>query len=386
MIRSRWARRTLSCLLAGLAAAAGWAGDLPNERQTVARLDGDTRYRLYLADPAMSHLIDGRLHVVDGRQMRYLSAMSTGFAGQWALSPDRRELYVATTYYSRLHRGTRSDVVEVYGTDDLALRHEIEIPPRHAQALNIRGTVQPSADGRWLLVQNATPASTVTVVDLAGRRVASEVPTPGCWGVIPWPHQPSRFSTVCGDGTLATVELDAQGQALPRTPGVRFFDPDADPVFIHYDWRGDTLYFITYGGEVRPLQAAVAGVQPLPTWSLLTEAERQAGWRPGGYELFAIDAEQSRLFVGMHRNAADGAHKTPAQQIWVLDLDGQRRLARWPGQNAIAMTLSGREQPRLFLLDAEKNGLVAFDARSLQGKPLARFDGVGETPVYLEAH
>ena len=182
------------------------------------------------------------------------------------------------------------------------------------------------------------------------------------------------------------MELDEQGQAKTRSAGVHFFDPDADPVFIHYEWRGDTLYFISYGGQVHPLQVGAAGVQALPTWSLLSEADRKAGWRPGGYELFAIEPMQNRLYVGMHRNAADGAHKTPAQQIWVMDLDGQRRLERWPGHNAISMTLSGREQPRLFLLDAEKNGLVAIDPLTAHPKPLARFDGLGETPVYLEAH
>lgn len=365
------------------------AADLPPERQTIGTLDADATHRIYLADPAIAHLIDGRLHVVDGRSMRYLSAMSTGYAGQTTLSPDRRELYVATTYYSRLHRGTRTDVVEVYGTADLTLRHEIEIPPKHAQALNIRATLAASADGRWLLVQNATPASSVTVVDLQARKVAAEVPTPGCWGVLPWPKDGARFSTVCGDGTLATVVLDAAGQPQPRQPGVQFFDADADPVFMHYEVIGDTLHFVSYGGQVHAVTLAADGVQPQAPWPLLSaaEAKAKAGWRPGGYQLFAVDAARQRLFVGMHPGARDGSHKTPAKEIWVVDLAQKKRVARWPGQNAIALTMSGTDAPRLFVLDGVSNGLVALDPRAAPGgKPLARFDGVGETPIYLQAH
>ncbi|RUP25174.1 MAG: amine dehydrogenase [Curvibacter sp.] len=385
---SRLARLCAGCLVACLAAGA-LAADLPNERQTIAKLDPDATHRVYLADLALSHIADGRLHVIDGQRMRYLSAMSTGFAGQVALSPDRRELYVASTYYPRLYRGQRSDVVEVYGTDDLVFRHEIEIPPKHAQAMNIRATLAPSADGRWLLVQNATPASSVSVVDLQGRKLATEVPTPGCWGVIPWPGQANRFSTVCGDGTLATIELDEAGQARPRSAPVAFFDADTDPVFIHYERVGNTLYFVSYGGQVHRLQLQPEGVQVLPVWSLLSAAERKdkQRWRPGGMQLFAIDPERQRLFVGMHAKAADGSHKNPAQQIWVFDLERQARVARWPGHNAVSMVFSPAATPRLFVLDGAGNHLLALDPRSTspqRSTTLGRLDALGETPVYLE--
>jgi methylamine dehydrogenase heavy chain len=382
--RLAWLRR--GCLWGGLVGcllctAAG--ADLPTERQTVAKLDPDATHRVYLSDLAIGHIIDGRLHVIDGRNMRYLSAMSTGFAGQTALSPDHREIYVATTFYPRLHRGQRTDVVEVYGADDLAFRHEIEIPPKHAQALNIRATLAPSADGRWLLVQNATPATSVTVVDLQQRKVASEVPTPGCWGVIPWPEDPNRFSTVCGDGTLATLELDDTGQPRARSAPVRFFDPDADPVFMHYERVGNTVQFISYGGQVHGLSLKAQGVEPLEVWSLLTLADRKAAWRPGGMQLFTVDAQRQRMFVGMHSKSSDGSHKNPAAQIWVVDMATHARVARWPGHNAVSMTFSTGAEPRLFVLDGEHSGVVALDPRSPRGKVLGRLD-VGESAVYLE--
>lgn len=397
MRRLRTARRAARLLgpvalaVAMLASAPGARADLPPERQTVATLDSDTTHRLYLADPAIAHLIDGRLHVIDGRSMRYLAAMSTGYVGQSVLSPDRRELYVATTYYTRLHRGQRTDVVEVYDTADLTLKHEIEIPAKHAQALNIRATIAASADGRWLFVQNGTPASSVTVVDLPARKVAAEVPTPGCWGVIPWPKDAARFATVCGDGTLATVALDDAGQPKPREAGVKFFDPDVDPIFMHYEWVGERLTFVSYGGQLVAVDVGAGGVTPQAPWPLVAGADAKAGWKPGGYQLFAVDAARQRLVVGMHPKAGDGSHKSPAQELWVFDLQAKKRVARWPGQNAVAMAMSGGtgDAPRLFVLDGATNGLVALDPRAsgkAGGKPLARVDGFGETPVYLEAH
>jgi methylamine dehydrogenase heavy chain len=94
---------------------------------------------------ALAHIVDGRLHVIDGRRMRYLSAMSTALRAR-SRSPDRRALRGQHLLPAPAPR-RRSDVVEVYGTDDLVLRHEIEIPPKHAQAMNIRASRPPAPTG-----------------------------------------------------------------------------------------------------------------------------------------------------------------------------------------------------------------------------------------------
>jgi methylamine dehydrogenase heavy chain len=224
MTSSRPARRGIAglatCLGTGLAAclaATALAADLPLERQTITRLDPDASQRIYLADMALAHIVDGRLHVIDGRRMRYLSAMSTGFAGQIALARPARALRgqhllpaPAPRRAQRRGRGLwhRRPGVAARDRDPAQARPGHEHPRQPAT----------SADGRWLLVQNATPASSVTVVDLKNRRTAAELPTPGCWGVIPWPQDASRFSTVCGDGSLATLALDEAGQARRAAP------------------------------------------------------------------------------------------------------------------------------------------------------------------------
>ena len=356
------------------------------EQPSVAPLPAADAYRLYLVDPAMGHLVDGRLHVVDGASMKYLALIGTGFAGTSVLSPDRKTIYVATTYYSRLVRGTRADVVEAYRSDDLTFQYEVEIPPKHVQGLQMKALGATTPDGRFLLLQNATPATSISVVDVQARRFVAEIETPGCYGVIPWPGRPRRFSALCGDGTLATYDLDDAGKLAGTRVSAPFFQPDVDPLFMHYELTGDRLTLVSYHGQVYGVD--LAGEQPafVPPWSLLDAAARKQGWRPGGYELFAIDA--GRLYVAMHDYGAEGSHKNPAKEIWVVDLKTQRRVARMPGQAVISMAVSHGEAPRLFALSGADNRLLAWDLRRLVPpyKPLARSEPVGETPVYLAVH
>lgn len=385
--RLRPARLAAWCLAGALAPMAllPARAELPPEQLTYEPMKPVDGYRIYLGDPVMPHLVDGRTHVVDGSSMRYLGLLGTGFSGLTAVSRDRQTIFVATTYHSRLQRGTRTDVVEVYRAADLAFQYEVEIPPKHVQGLAMRALIDVSADDRFLLIQNATPATSVTVVDVAGRRVAAEIPTPGCYGVIPWPGRPRRFSSVCGDGTMSTFDLDEQGAPTGSQMSDRFFDPDRDPIFMHFDWVGDRLHFVSYGGMVHTVD--LSGDKPSfgTPWSMVGAAERRQGWRPGGYQLFAIEPRSGRLYVAMHDKAAEGSHKSPAKQIWVFDLARQARIGRMPGQTAVSMSVARTDQPRLFVLSGADNRLVSFDVSGprVPSKPALRSEPVGETPVYV---
>ena len=380
----RWVAWCLAATLSHAFVPAARA-DLPVEQLTMEKLLPIDPYRIYLSDPAMAHLVDGRTHVVDGKSMRYLGMLGTGFAGLTTVSRDRQTIYVATTYHSRLQRGTRTDVVEVYRADDLSFQHEIEIPPKHVQGLAMRALMATGADDRWLLVQNATPATSVTVVDLQARRVTAEVPTPGCYGVIPWPSQARRFSSVCGDGTLITFDLDDQGAVASRQVSEPFFDPDKDPVFMHFELVGDRLTFVSYHGGVYTLDLTGAKPASVKPWSMVDAAAGKQGWRPGGYQLFAIDPRSARLYVGMHNKGAEGSHKSPAKEIWVFDLKSRKRVARMQGHTAVSMNIARTEAPQLFVLSGADNRILSFDLKSdrAPAKPLARSEPVGETPVFL---
>lgn len=384
MLRKAFAGSLLTTALA-LGASAGAMAELPTESITTGKLPPPNPYRIYLHDVAIGHIVDGRLHVIDGEKLRYEGVIATGLAGQAALSADRKEIFVATTYYSRLSHGVRTDVVDVHDAQTLALTGEIEIPPRHAQSLHYKGTIRPSADGRWLFVQYATPATSVGIIDLKTRKAVNEVATPGCWSILPAASVGGRFSTVCGDGTLLTVSLDEAGQVRTQKRSARFFDPDKDPIFIHGEQDGDTYRFVSFHGEIHTAHVGGEVAAYDAPWSVLGAADRKQGWRPGGYQVFAQHNASGRLYVGMHDKGKEGSHKTPAREIWTVDLASKKRIARSPGNDAIALAVSQGERPRLFAYDGVKAAIAVFDA----SRTLAlskRMEGVGETPTQMELH
>lgn len=384
MLRKAFAGSLLTTALA-LGASAGAMAELPTESITTGKLPPPNPYRIYLHDVAIGHIVDGRLHVIDGEKLRYEGVIATGLAGQAALSADRKEIFVATTYYSRLSHGVRTDVVDVHDAQTLALTGEIEIPPRHAQSLHYKGTIRPSADGRWLFVQYATPATSVGIIDLKTRKAVNEVATPGCWSILPAASVGGRFSTVCGDGTLLTVSLDEAGQVRTQKRSARFFDPDKDPIFIHGEQDGDTYRFVSFQGEIHTAHVGGEVATYDAPWSVLGAADRKQGWRPGGYQVFAQHNASGRLYVGMHDKGKEGSHKTPAKEIWTVDLASKKRVARNPGNDAIALAVSQGERPRLFAYDGVKAAIAVFDA-SRKLSLSKRMEGVGETPTQMELH
>ncbi|WP_198363231.1 amine dehydrogenase large subunit [Thauera sinica] len=142
MVRHRALRTCAAALLIALTGVSARA-ELQVEIPKVAEMPPPNPYRIFLSDVAIGHIVDGRLHVIDGDGLRYLGMVATGYAGQAILSPDRREIYVATTYYSRLSSGVRTDTVDIHDAQTLVKTGEIIIPPIHAQALHYKGTIRP---------------------------------------------------------------------------------------------------------------------------------------------------------------------------------------------------------------------------------------------------
>lgn len=386
-------------VLAGLVACASLLGtaasaatqrpapaELPAETLTVGSVPVGATERVYVADVALSHIADGRIRVFDARSGRFLGMISTGYIGNFALSAKSDELYVATTYLSRSWRGERADVLEVHDTANLAFKYEVVLPTKRAQALNYRGLVRTSGNGRFVLVQNATPATSITVVDLEQRKVVSEVPTPGCWGILPAAGHASRFSMLCGDGKVTTVTLDEQGQVADRQASAKLFDADADAWFHHAEQVGDRYWFVSFKGALTELDLGGAVAEVKSTRALVDAVGQRAGWRPGGYQNFAVDPAGRWLVLAMHDKGREGSHKRPAKQLWIVDLASGRRVATAPGHGAVSLTFS-RNGQRLHALDGETAALRSWQwSDKGVGKPLATVKRAGEAPVHFESH
>lgn len=359
---------------------------LPEEEIRVEKLSLPDGNRLYVSDTAFHHMVDGRLMVFDGKSFKFLGMIGTGFGALTTHSPDKKDIYVVTTYQHRLSRAPREDVLEIHDATTLELKAEVTLPPRRAQSLPYRGLLATSDDGRFLYVQNATPATSVTVVDLQQRKVVSEVQTPGCWSLYPWGGDKDdlrRVSTICGDGTLLTLALDGAGQVTGRNRSARFFDPDKDPIFTHPERLGDKRYFVSYGANVYTVRFEGDAPSFEPVWSLLDDKTKKSNWRPGGYQLTAIHHASGTFFVGMHPKGYEGSHKNPAKEIWAFDLNSHKRIARFSGNDAVALTVSQGADSRLFALDV---ATTSIEVRAIKtGYPvLGKIQQAGEVPMVME--
>jgi len=366
--------------LGGISAQA--QAELPIDKITVATLPPASPYRIYLTDPVINHLPDGKMTVIDGRTLKVEGMISTGMFGQTNLSPDRSEIYAITTYYAKLNRGERIEEIDVYDAKTLALKEEISYPAHHTQALPYGGnTLRTTADGRFFLVQNATPATSVSVVERRTGKQVVEIPTPGCYMVYP-AQSGYRFSTLCGDGTMLTVSLDDSGNLAGKKRSAKFFEPEEDPLFVAGAQDGDTYHFITYHGQAVSINVGGEVAQPGKFWSLIPVKEAKQGWRPGGYQPLALHRDSGTLYVTVHPKAYDGSHKDAAKEIWVYDLKTQTRVARAATPPVTGLATSQGEAPRLFAYNSENASIYAFDGGRKLKKVLGA-SGFGDMPTQL---
>jgi len=358
------------------------APPLPAEHLTVESLPPNNAHRIFVLDDGFLNEIDARVHLFDGDTYRRLGQIDAGFNPGFNLSPDGKTSVVATTYFSRGSRGTRTDVVEFTNNTTLSIAQEIVLPSKRAMTLPTYFNVAYSADSRFLYVSYVTPAASFGVLDPAKYSVLSEIDTAGCVLVIP--SGPTRVSSLCESGRLLTVTLDTQGQEASREMSDAFFDPDKDPVFVQGVPTTDGFAFLSFLGEVHEVD--FSGVRPAfrEPWSLVSAAEKGDLWRPGGQQIGAIHRHSGKLFVPMHRGG-EGSHKNAGTEIWVFDMKSHQRVARWSMSMhklapVLAVQVSQDDAPILFAA-TDRSDVAVFDALTGHLRHVER--QLGQTPWFM---
>lgn len=368
----------LCTMLAGTAGA-----ELPSDSalgpQVATLAVPASKHWVWVNDFVFPHMADGMAYLVDGDSGRYLGTLSTGYSfAHVLLSRDGKFIYSPETYFSRGTRGKRTDVVTVYDAGTLKVAGEIAIPPKRSSNLPMIANTVMTDDDRFLLIYNFNPAQSVTVVDMKLRKFIREVETPGC--ALIYPTGPRSFFSVCGDGSLSLVELDDSGAAhQKRTQPL--FDVAHDPVTEKAVRIGNVWYFVSFAGRIFPVEAGAQQAVVGPTWWLASEAERKAGWRPGGIQQLAVNSQKSRLYSIMHRGGVE-THKDPGKDVWVYDLSTRQRVQQFALKNlATSIQLSSDAQPLLYSISIAGTDLDVYDAAS--GKLLRTVDHIGTTPTIM---
>ena len=292
----------------------------------------------------MSDVLLHRSALYDADTGNLIGTITAGSPGVgftiWPLfPPDHAKVYIPESYFSRGVRGDRTDVVTIYDARTLMPEDEIVIPPKRAEYFPGVAPNAISDDGRFVAVFNATPAQSLSVVDMQQKKLAGELQSPGC--SLVYAAGPRRFFMLCADGAALVVTLDEQGaqQTATRTP--KFFDPEKDPVFESAGRRGSEWTFVSFEGNVRTLDVGSEPAKIGEPWSLFSDAERKEGWKVGGGQPVALHVASGKLFVLVHQGGVD-THKQAASEIWAYDLAQKKRDWRVPVSNPMAGFLRGQ--------------------------------------------
>lgn len=339
-------------------------------------------HRAYIVDVEFENMITGRVVVVDPGQKRMLGMVSTGFTAPSTLSRDGKSLYTADLFYSRGTYGVRTDVLTAWDTSTLSPAWEVTIPSKRAMSLTQRYSIGTSADDRFVYIYNFTPSTSITVVNAESKSVVGELAIPGC--VLSYPVGERRIASLCGNGNIQLITLDDAGKEVSRNQ-TKFFDPDAEKLVERAVNIGDTYYFTTTTGTVRGIDFSAKEPKVLPAWELVQEeADKKAGWAPGGWQLMAVAPQLNRLYVLMHDTHEAMKWEDPTPFIWVYDLKTQKRIGTLDAPNPVWNLRATTDDKPLLFGSNINGGLEIFDLVS--GKHTGTMDKITKTPTQVLSH
>ena len=319
-------------------------------------------------DVAFDHMSLGRFMVLDtnGGDIKdyFKGSFNGGFIAAFTQALGKPEMYVLEHYYDRGTRGNRTDVLTIYDKTTLEPVDEIILDDpklKRAEMLVSKYVISLIDDERFLLFYSFTPGTFVTVIDLEKREVVNGVPLPTCAGIYPTGKR--GFSSLCGNGSMVSFQLDEHGQVTEQGKIEPFFDVDEDALFERPAIIGGTGYFPSFSGAVQEIDLSGAAASLGEQWSLLNDEDRERNWRPGGAWLAATDST-GRLYVMMHENGEEGSHDYPGSEIWVFDPVSKTRVQRIPlTLPAIAFDITMGAAPKIVTTNIEMS-LEVYDARS----------------------
>jgi methylamine dehydrogenase heavy chain len=337
--------------------------------------------------------------IFDGDSGKMEGNIPAGYVSNLAIAPDNSQFYVAETYWSHGARGKRDDLVSIYDAKTLNLIKEINLPGRALVAK--KQNFDLNATGSRAYVYVMMPASSVIWVDLKKQQVGGTVEIPGCALVFPWGEQ--GFSSLCGDGSLASVSIPASGP--PKITHTKpFFDSANDPIFENsfVDRATGRAIFLSYTGLVYEAKlgeessvSAPWSIQKAAGYAAATTGVQELAWRPGGSELAAYHKASGKLFVLMHPGNY-WTHKQGGTEIWVLDTKAHSLVARFAlravptsglGSDAVpyyeSVGVSQDAKPILYLLNSD-GGDVVLDASN--GTELRKIEFAGGDSISVPGY
>lgn len=323
---------------------------------------------MYVDEISFANMFGGKIILMDvaeTRPAKRIKAMADkALIGNFTQARSRNEFYIMETFHERGARGKRSDVLAIYDKTTFNIVKELvwdETGTVRVQALPERYSMTLTADERFLLVSNFSPAASFTVVDLDTREIVTTIGTPGC--VLTYPTGKNGVSSLCNNGGLLSTVLDNNGYMQAQYQIAPFFDTDKTPIYERPAIVDGIAYFPSFAGLVHAIDLRGDVAAHLETWSLVSAQERRQNWRPSGLALIDTD-EQGLVYLLMNPGGQDGSQTHGSEHVWVFDMAAKQRLRAIDLPNfGISLALSRGARPKLVVTNGDMN-LDVLDARS----------------------
>lgn len=323
---------------------------------------------MYVDEISFANMFGGKIILMDvaeTRPAKRIKAMADkALIGNFTQARSRNEFYIMETFHERGARGKRTDVLAIYDKTTFNIVKELiwdETGTVRVQALPERYSMTLTADERFLLVSNFSPAASFTVVDLDTREIVTTIGTPGC--VLTYPTGKNGVSSLCNNGGLLSTVLDNNGYMQAQYQIAPFFDTDKTPIYERPAIVDGIAYFPSFAGLVHAIDLRGDVAAHLETWSLVSAQERRQNWRPSGLALIDTD-EQGLVYLLMNPGGHDGSQTHGSEHVWVFDMAAKQRLRAIDLPNfGISLALSRGARPKLVVTNGDMN-LDVLDARS----------------------
>lgn len=305
--------------------------------------------------------------IFDAGTGKMVGMVNTSRDSDMAIDPAGKFYYVAETIWSKVNRGTRQDLVSVYDSKTLKLISEIPTPGRLIVGGFTTNFVL-TDDGKTAYDYNFDPASSVNIIDMVKRKFVRAVELPGCAGMIPNPGV--GFSSLCADGTIATVAIKGATQDITRTEP--FFDAAADPIFSNtvYDRKKKQVVMVSYTGLIRT--ASIGGKVEVSAPFSIQEAggmkpadvkPLDIAWYPGGMQPVALHRPSGTLWVLMHKGEY-WSHKEGAEEIWGVDLATKKLVKRIPVEGEPGNIQITQDDVAMIMVNSYKGKALVIDSKT----------------------
>ena len=206
------------------------------------------------------------------------------------------------------------------------------------------------------------------------------IDVPDCFHMFP--TSDTSFFMHCRDGSLAKVEMGAEDKVTQT----KVFHGEDEYLINHpaYSMKSKKLVWPTYTGKIYQVDLSSGDAKFIDPIETLTEEERKAEWRPGGWQQVAYHRTKDRSYLLVDQRD-QWRHKTASRFVVVTDLKTGERVNKFElGHEIDSVAVSQDNDALLYALSAGDQTLYIYDAET--GKELRKVDQLGRGPQVLNVH